>query len=172
MAQLTALACVLALAVGMAAWGAVQLALDPEARLVDVIVEHLAHVLMLGVILYTMIYALHRRWLIAPLRRVNSHLYGVATGHLDLLSYDSPVAEVRELVGGVDLMIRRMQQDQRAEDVGDVPAELAAFRELAARLHSHGESEIAAELLAHCRSLAAALASERALPLIPSQPPA
>lgn len=156
LATLTALACVLALGVAMAAWAAAQLAMDSNAEPARVFAEHAGHVVLLGITIYVVLYLLFRRWLVQPLRRVSSHLYGIATGRLEPLELESPVAEIARLASGVDLMVRRMKQGLEPHAVDEAQARLQAVNAVAAQLRESAP-ELADELMLHTRHLRAAL---------------
>lgn len=100
---------VVALAVSMAIYGAYQYATVPGISVLGLLTEHLAHVVVLGVVIYGVLWLGLQQTIVQPSHRVATHLYGVGMGEVEELSVASPVREVQHIVSAVNLMIRRME---------------------------------------------------------------
>lgn len=92
----------------------------------DLLLEHGAHVLVLGALIHLVLNVVLRRLVARPITRVGSHLYGVATGHTDYLDLQSPVREIGQMVQAVNIMIDRIKMRR------DISGDLAFVR---SRMH-------------------------------------
>lgn len=120
------------LALAMAAYALLERYRNPELSWTGLWITHLAHVLLLAVLLYGVLLMGFDRLVGRPLRIVRAHLYKVATGRLELLAVDTRVKEIAEVEASVNLMVRRMRLGAGDAD----PHRTAlALRDLAAGLH-------------------------------------
>jgi len=156
LAGVTGIACVVAMAVGMALWGIGQILLAPGAEPLSVFVAHASHVVLLGAAIYLVVVVVFRRLVFEPIRRVNRHLYGVATGHVAPLDLSTSVSEVADLVRGVDLMVERMRQASPLTE--EVAMQLAALRGTEAELRGCGLEPLADRVAQHIAWLDATMA--------------
>lgn len=106
----------LALAASMAVYGAYQYATTPEASVTTLLIEHIVHVVVLGLVVYGVLWIGLKRVVVLPAHQVATHLYRVGTGQVEQLEATSRVREMQHLVSAVNLMIRRMEirRDDRA----------------------------------------------------------
>lgn len=132
LASVVAFRLAVTLAAAMLADALVERALTPEASWTKLAVEHGAHVLSLGLLLYVVLLVAFEQVVGRPLRIIHAHLYKVATGRLELLLLDTRVKEIGEMEASVNLMVRRMRLGAGDAD----PHRTAlALHDLAARLH-------------------------------------
>lgn len=132
LASIFAFRLALTLAAAMVAYAVVQRALNPGVSWTSLALEHGAHVLSLGLLVYAVLLVGFDRMIGRPLRAIHAHLYGVATGRLELLHMRTRVREIAEMEASVNLMVRRMRLGAGDAD----PHRTAlALRDLAARLH-------------------------------------
>jgi len=104
------------------------------------LLTHAWHVLALtGAVEVALVVAL-RMAVSEPIRRVNTHLYGVATGHVDALFLPSSVEEVEELVNGVNAMIKRLEMSRDEDALNRSDEDLAKLAELLQRLNPENGS--------------------------------
>lgn len=97
-----------ALMASMVAYGGYQYATVPGVSLVGLFTSHIAHVVIIGILVYGVLWIGVKRSIVGPVRVIGSHLYGVGMGETAELSLDSGVSEIHQLVSSVNLMIRRM----------------------------------------------------------------
>jgi methyl-accepting chemotaxis protein len=145
------------LGVAMAAYGAVEILRYPEMSKWSVAVTHAWHVVALGVLLYATLLVGFDRTIGRPLQEIHAHLYRVATGKLEPLELRSSVREVADIVGSVNLMVRRMRLhpgDRTTQETAQ------ALRSLARRLHPSAPED-AQILLASAAALEAGQAVAR-----------
>lgn len=132
LASVFALRLALTLAAAMLAYAVLQRALNPDMSWTKLAVEHGAHVLSLGPLLYVVLLVGFDRVVGRPLRIIHAHLYKIATGRLEFLHLDTRVREIAEMEASVNLMVRRMRLGAGDAD----PHRTAlALRDLAARIH-------------------------------------
>ena len=98
-----------AIAATMAAYAAFEYQNTPGLTLRDMFVQHLGHVLGLGVMIYVLCWGVFYFVLLRPLNRIYLHLYTVGAGQLKTLELDSNVREIRTIVDGVNLMLSRLK---------------------------------------------------------------
>lgn len=137
----------------MTLWGVGELLLDPDAAALSVFAAHASHVVLLGATIYLVVLVVFRRLVFEPIRRVNRHLYGVATGHVARLTLSTSVAEVADLVRGVDLMVERMHQASPTAE--ELAVQLAVLRGTVADLRRSGLEPLADRITNHVRWLEA-----------------
>jgi hypothetical protein len=124
-----------AIAASMAAYGVYEYAAMPGHTLRELAIEHLGHVLALGLLTYALCWAVFYFVLLRPLGRIYLHLYTVGAGRLKTLELHSNVREIRTIVDGVNLMLSRLKlgadsdalelAQQRIAEIRDVTRQLA-----------------------------------------------
>ena len=167
LASVFALRLAVTLGVAMAAYAALEINRDPALPRWGLAVTHAWHVAALGVLLYAILLVGVERTIAAPLRKIHAHLYRVATGRLEILELASSVREVEEIVGSVNLMVRRMRIGSGEFDARRAAASL---RDVARRLHAEAPEDAEA-VLAGAAALEAAPAASggRSAALEPSE---
>jgi 3-methyladenine DNA glycosylase/8-oxoguanine DNA glycosylase len=119
------------LALAMATYAVLERYREPQESWASLAVTHLWHVAVLGLLLYAVLLVGFDQLVGRPLRAIHTHLYKVATGCLEILHLDARVKEIADMVGSVNLMVRRMRLGAGDAD----PHRTAlALRDVAARL--------------------------------------
>lgn len=137
----------------MTVWGVGELLVDPNAAALPLFAAHASHVVLLGATIYFVVLVVFRRLVFEPIRRVNRHLYGIATGHVARLTLRTSVAEVADLVRGVELMVERMHQASPTAE--ELAVQLAVLRGTVADLRRSGLEPLADRIANHARWLEA-----------------
>jgi hypothetical protein len=135
----------LAIAVSMAIYAVFQYYTSPGKTVGGLLLEHLWHVLVLGVAIYGLLYLVLRRILLRPIQKIYLHLYKVGTGRVEPLDLPTRVRELETIVDGVNVMIDRMGQSFPVD-------EIACAREAAKRAYDKAPQE-AQEILNHLARL-------------------
>lgn len=99
----------LTIAAGMAFYALFEYASMPRVTAAEIALEHLWHVLVLGLVTYALCLVLLRHFVVRPLEALRFHLRRVSLGEVDELVIDTRVSEVRSIVDGINGMIHRMQ---------------------------------------------------------------
>lgn len=108
---------VLTIAAGMAIYAFFEYAYVPGVTVAEIVLEHVWHVLVLGLVIYALCLVLLRRVVVRPLELLRLHLRRVSSGELDELVVATSVTEVRHIVDGINGMIHRMKAArQRASE--------------------------------------------------------
>ncbi len=130
-----------AIAAGMAAYGVYEYAAMPGHTLRELAVEHLGHVLALGLLTYALCWAVFYFLLLRPLSRIYLHLYTVGAGRLNTLELKSNVREIRTIVDGVNLMLSRLKLGADSDALELAQKRIAEIRETTRQLatadHEH-----------------------------------
>lgn len=98
------------------------------------LLAHAWHVLAITATIEVALIIALRTAVSEPIRRVNTHLYGVATGHVDALVLPSRVDEVDELVSGVNAMIKRLEMSRDEDAINRSQEDLMELTNLLQRL--------------------------------------
>lgn len=152
----------LILTAAMAVYAVLEWYRNPQRSLTDLGVTHGLHLAILTLLVYLVLVVGFGRLVARPLRAIDAHLYMVATGRLELLHLDARVKEIAEMVGSVNLMVRRMRLGAGDAD----PHRTAlALRDLATGLHD--DAPAAAEAM-----LEAAAALDQLTPSLRGRGPA
>lgn len=118
------------IAAAMALYGVFQYFSLPDQTVGGLLFRHLWHVVALGFVIWGVCWFGFRRTLVRPVRAIQRHLYGVATGHVENLRLDTPVREIGSMVEGVNLMVRRMRGQGHARGPEDLLVRTEALRNL------------------------------------------
>lgn len=113
----------LGIAIGMAGYAIYQYATISGHTTLDLTLHHTWHVLVLGAMMYLVSWLTLHRILIKPLHTIYIHLYALGAGKLEPLTLNSRVTEIRTIVDGVNLMLRRTEQDLDTEGLSRVQRE-------------------------------------------------
>lgn len=130
-----------AIAVSMGAYAVYEYAAAPGQSLRELAVEHLGHVLVLGVFIYILCCAVFYFVLLRPLNRVYLHLYAIGDGQLETLEMDSNVREIHTIVDGVNLMLSRIKLSGDCDALELAQQRIAEIQEMTRQLttadHEH-----------------------------------
>ena len=97
-----------AIAISMGLYALWQYFSMPDADARQLVLEHLWHVVVLGVAIYIMIWFVFRRILLRPIKKIFVHLYKVGTGRVEKLRLESSAREVAKIVDSINIMVERM----------------------------------------------------------------
>jgi methyl-accepting chemotaxis protein len=106
----------------------------------ELLFTHAWHVIALTATVEIALVLVLRSAVSDPIRLVNKHLYGVATGHVDPLLLSSRVEEVEELVSGVNAMVKRLEMSRDEDALDHSDEDLAALAELLHQLDPNGDA--------------------------------
>jgi|GEM_PF-2555635 len=119
------------LAGGMALYACVQYILWPDMPVLQLVGEHLAHVVFLMVLVFAVLnFVLYRR-VVVPIRQFREKLYLVSGGELSLLEADSGIREIHDLKDGINLMIERFHYDTHKTLPGNLKSHPPELRRMA-----------------------------------------
>jgi len=104
-----AVASAAAILVSLAALGAFRRIVDPSVPLGKIAADILAPAAIAGTAAAAAVLAVFRTLVLRPLSRIGRHLYDVGMGRLRPLSVRSAVLEVRPLIDGVNLLVRKLE---------------------------------------------------------------
>lgn len=149
---LTSLVAATAIAIGMAIYGVAQYVANPTQSPLTLFLHHTWHVIALWLAIYVCVYAALRRFLLGPLNEIYLHLYAVGSGRVRPLRIRTSVKEVAEVVEGVNLMIRRMEQNPNGE-VRQQVSRVAEDLRVLAHEHSPADVTLSARLLRSAKAL-------------------
>lgn len=97
-----------AIGISMAIYAVYERHSSSDLSLKTLVVQHLGHVLGLGVMIYILCLGVFYFVLLRPLNRIYLHLYAVGAGQLKTLELHSNVREIRTIVDGINLMLSRL----------------------------------------------------------------
>jgi hypothetical protein len=153
------------LAVGFAAVIVIAIALEggvryatSQATLGAIVLEGLRGPAAIGAALYLVAWAILRQSVLDPLTQVCMHIHDVGLGRLKPLPLRSDVLEVQSLIGVVDTMVGRLEQDIEGNGGLRLRENLESLREVA-RTIAPGSPEGAAEVLRDVAELEKAFVS-------------
>lgn len=135
----------IATAIGMGAYAIYQYATMPGHTALDLWLHHSWHVLALGAAIYVVSWVAFHKLIVQPLTKIYLYLYAMGTGQLAPLALKSNVTEIRTIVEGINLMLRRMEQGMDKQALEHAQSDIAALKETILRLEV---SELDAKSLA------------------------
>lgn len=100
----------LVIALGMAVYAVYQYILTPGETILGLLFEHSWHVLILGILIYAMLYAVLHKTVVKPIRDLYLKLYAITRGNLSSLEINSNITEISEIVEGVQLLLDEMDR--------------------------------------------------------------
>ncbi len=93
---------------GMGVYAGFQYFLGQEHTVLGLMIEHLWHVLVLGVLIYLSLYVVLLKKIVRPLQSLFLKLYAVAGGDLRPASIESNILEIQGIVDGINLMLAKI----------------------------------------------------------------
>lgn len=133
----------MAVAIGfsMAAYALYERQTSPNLTWSELAVQHLGHVLGLGVMIYILSWGVFYFLLLRPLNRIYLHLYALGAGQLKPLELNSNVREIRTIVDGINLMLSRLTLGADRDALEHAQQCIAEIREMSRQLaiteHEH-----------------------------------
>lgn len=131
-----------AIAVSMGAYAAYEYATAPSQNLRELAVEHLGHVLVLGITIYILCWSVFYFVLLRPFNRVYLHLYAIGAGRLEPLALNSNVREIRTIVDGVNLMLSRIKLGGDSDALELAQTRIAEIQEMTRQLTTPDQEHI------------------------------
>ncbi len=117
--------------VGMAIYGVFQYFLSPGYTVVGLVLEHLSHVLLLGVLIYAMLYIVLLQKVVRPINALCCKLYSFAGGDFRPASIRSDVREINEIAEGINLMLAKIDRSRPEVCLDDLSHGASQLRGLA-----------------------------------------
>ena len=119
----------IATAIGMGAYAVYQYATMPGHTVLDLLLHHSWHVLVLGVTAYVVSWIALHKLIVRPLAKIYVHLYAIGGGRLAPLVLKSRVTEIHTIVEGINLMLRRMEQGADAQALEHAQRDISELKE-------------------------------------------
>ncbi|ODU23931.1 MAG: hypothetical protein ABS95_02745 [Verrucomicrobia bacterium SCN 57-15] len=123
-----------AIGLSMATYALYERQTSPSLTWSELAVQHLGHVLGLGVMIYILCWGVFYFVLLRPLNRIYLHLYAVGAGQLKSLELDSNVREIRTIVDGINLMLSRLKLGADRDALEHAQQCIAEIRGMSRRL--------------------------------------
>ncbi len=130
---------------GMGAYAVAQYYLSPGRTVVGLILEHLSHVLVLGVFTYAMLYLVLLRKVVRPINTLYWKLYSFAGGDFRPASIRSDVREINEIAEGINTMLAKIDHSCPEVSLDELSQGASQLRDLAQK--SDGLAVSAREML-------------------------
>ncbi|NOY69168.1 MAG: hypothetical protein GXP53_06700 [Deltaproteobacteria bacterium] len=118
------------IAFSMAVYAVFQYVMLPDATVWSLFLNHLWHVLVLGIFIYALCWLVFQKLLLVPIRAISIHLYGVGTGRLRELELNTDISELRMIADGINRMIRRMKQGQDPRVLENIEERMISLRKI------------------------------------------
>jgi len=99
-----------AIALGMGIYAIYQYYVMTNETILGLILEHSLHVIVLGLLIYGMLYAVLYRKVVKPIRDLYLKLYAITRGNLSHIKVDSNIVEVAQISEGVQILLDSMDQ--------------------------------------------------------------
>lgn len=119
----------IATAIGMAAYAIYQYSTMPGNTVLDLLLHHSWHILAVCAAIYAVSWAALHKLIVRPLMKIYLHLYAMGAGKLEALALESNVTEIRTIVDGINLMLRRMEQGADTRAFEHAQKDIATLRE-------------------------------------------
>lgn len=145
LALIVALYSAAVIAGGMGVYAIFQYFAGPDHTVLGLILEHAWHVLVLGVLIYLLLYSVLRRMVVRPINGLCLKLYAIATGNVAPITLKTNVLEIHEMVEGINLMLAKMCTSPSDVSPSMLSADAEKLRSLAKR--SNGLGQLAREQL-------------------------
>jgi HAMP domain-containing protein len=119
------------LAVGMGGYAVAQYFLTPGRTVVGLVVEHLSHLLVLGVLVYAMLNLVLLRKVVRPISALRGKLHTFAGGDFRPASIESNIREVNETAEAINRMMAKIDRWRPDVSLGDLSWSASNLRGLA-----------------------------------------
>jgi methyl-accepting chemotaxis protein len=120
-----------AMLIGMGAYAVLQYALSPSRSVPSLVLEHLSHVLFIGLIVYFIINYTLLQKVALPIKALKLKLYQIASGDFRPAAVDSDVSEITEIVKSINWMQERIENSTSSVSLADLSATVSVIRGLA-----------------------------------------
>lgn len=143
---MAALIAALVTAVAMGAYAVIQYNTEPEATISDLVLRHGWHVLGLGVLIYLVLHLVLYRHVVRPISRVFVKCYAVSRGDLEPMEETSPIAEMRTIEKGINMMTEKLRQIEEGDEF-EFRNIAKRMRRVADKLKKTGDTALQQEVL-------------------------
>jgi len=100
----------LVIALGMALYAVYQYFAMPGMTVWGLIIGHGWHVIVLGIIIYVMLYAVLNKKVAQPLQDLYVKIYAITKGDLSPVSVNSNIMEIQEMGDGISLLLHEISK--------------------------------------------------------------
>ncbi len=125
--------------VGMAVYAVFQYFLSPGHTVVGLVLEHMSHVLVLGVLIYVMLYLVLHRKVVRPINTLYWKLYSFAGGDFRPVSIRSSIREINQIADGINIMLAKIDQSRPEVSLDDLARGAGQLRDLVQRSSQLGQ---------------------------------
>jgi hypothetical protein len=129
--SIIATTCAGALLLGSAVAGVCRHILRPDEPLATVFTDVLLPAAVVGVVIAFACWTVFDRLVLRPAKGITRHLYDVGMGRLRPLALRSNVAEIRPLIDGINLVVRRLEPPTEREIALQFERIIESLREVA-----------------------------------------
>jgi methyl-accepting chemotaxis protein len=124
---------------GMAVYAVFQYFLSPGHTVMGLAVEHLSHILVLGVLIYVMLYLVLHRKVVRPINTLSWKLYSFAGGDFRPTSIHSNIREINQIADGINIMLSKIDQARPEVSLDDLARGAGQLRDLVQRSGQLGQ---------------------------------
>ncbi len=118
LALFVAIATALVTTVSMAVYAVFQYQTQ-DYTIVQLIVHHSWHVVVIGVLTYLLLFVLLHYMVVKPVHALYVKLYTISRGDRELVQVDSRITEIHEIVEGVNLLLSIIAESEGADQETD-----------------------------------------------------
>ncbi len=116
---------------GMTVYGVFQYFLSPGRTVMGLVLEHMSHVLILGVLTYGMLYLVLHRKVVRPINTLYWKLYSFAGGDFRPASIHSDIREINKIAEGINIMLAKIDRSRPEVSLDDLSHGAGQLRDLA-----------------------------------------
>jgi methyl-accepting chemotaxis protein len=131
LAQVVVVYAALVIAAGMAVYAAFQYIMTPNRTVMGLLVEHMWHVVALGVFMYVVLSAVLVRKVVQPIHSLYLRCYAITRGDFSRISVESDVLEIQEIADGMNMMLDRIDKSMSETSLSDLSGSAQDLRALA-----------------------------------------
>jgi len=128
LSALVAWSTALIIAFGMAVYAVFQYAANPELGVTALLLEHGWHVLVLGLLIYGVLYYVLHRKVVDPIHDLYAKCYAVAIGDFSRLELETNIVELRDIADGINLLIERMEHLKEESSLSELSKQTNELR--------------------------------------------
>lgn len=120
-----------AIALGMGIYAIYQYYAMPGETVSGLILEHSLHVIILGLFIYGILYAVLNRKVVKPIRDLYLKLYAITRGNLSKIEIDSNIVEIAQIAEGVQILLNEMDQSVPKVSLSELSKRTQKIRSIA-----------------------------------------
>lgn len=129
------------IAASMTVYAVFQFLSMPDMTVKQLFLQHLWHVLSLGIIIYFFCWIAFQRIIVRPLELICLHLYRVGDGKVRTLTLQSKVTEIQSLVKNINLMTEHMKQAGDKGVIEHAQQSIEKIKDLGEQFAKHDEDQ-------------------------------